>query len=329
LDNSWLTSGSFIAQAARRGVPVTQWLLDHPARRWHQFQAVGFSNCRYVFNAPSAERYFRKFCKSTVNTAAVAGVGPNYRSRTPPSSGDAFARRPIACLIPINMWHNEALTRARDELAQCGSKLAAVVDDVVAAARHDLDRPLEVHLAAALTAHGRVIAKETFHSCMHVAAAAVQEFRRRHIFAVARDYPTLIQSDSLGIATASGGCADTRQDVGMRETLLRMRSARAVVSVSPLPDEIHDRTLNGLNAGCVNIVEDNAIHRAVFSHGEDALLFRYHDDSLRQCLDLVCNDPGRAYRIACAGLAKRDRAPFRFGNFGALIDLAGAQRLAA
>jgi hypothetical protein len=329
LDNSWLASGSFIALAERRRIPVIQWLLDHPARRWHQFEALAFSNCRYVFNTASAEAYFRRYCKSTAQTAVVTGVGPNHRSRTPPPTRNAFDRRPIACLIPINLWRGETLKRARADVAQCGSTLSALVEDVAVAARHDLDRPLEVHLAAALAGHGRVITNQTFHSCMHVAAAAVQEFRRRRIFAVARDYPGLIQSDSLGVASARGGHAETRQDVGMRETLLRLRSARAVLSVSPLHDEIHDRTLNGLNAGCVNIVEDNAIHRAVFKHGEDALLFRYHDDSLRECLDVVCNDPDRAYRIACAGLEQRDRAPFRFGNFGAIYGLTGAQRLAA
>jgi hypothetical protein len=58
-------------------------------------------------------------------------------------------------------------------------------------------------------------------------------------------------------------------------------------------------------------------------------LFGYHDDSLRECMEMVCHDAARAYRIASAGLARRDRAPFRFGNFGALIDLADTQWLAA
>jgi hypothetical protein len=63
-------------------------------------------------------------------------------------------------------------------------------------------------------------------------------------------------------------------------------------------DLIHDRTMNGLNAGCVNLIEDNLAHRGVFQHGKNALLFRYEDDSLQECLDIVCNEPERAYSIA-------------------------------
>jgi len=43
--------------------------------------------------------------------------------------------------------------------------------------------------------------------------------------------------------------------------LRRFKRARAVVSLTHCNDELHNRTLNGLNAGAVNIIEDNAIHR--------------------------------------------------------------------
>src|SRR3954451_15257183 len=31
LDHSWLNSGNFVAVAAERGIPVIQWILDHPS----------------------------------------------------------------------------------------------------------------------------------------------------------------------------------------------------------------------------------------------------------------------------------------------------------
>ncbi len=85
---------------------------------------------------------------------------------------------------------------------------------------------------------------------------------------------------------------------------------------------IHDRTMNGLNAGCANIIEDNLAHRGIFRHGKTALLFRYGDDSLRDCLDIVCNDPQRAYAIAEAGRAMRDDIARRYCSFQSILDLA-------
>ena len=67
-------------------------------------------------------------------------------------------------------------------------------------------------------------------------------------------------------------------------------------------DMVHDRILNGLNAGCVNIIEDSFANRRVFEHGRNALFFSYDDDSLRECLSLVFNDLERAFSIAAAGL---------------------------
>jgi hypothetical protein len=60
----------------------------------------------------------------------------------------------------------------------------------------------------------------------------------------------------------------------------------------------------------------------VFEHGKNALLFRYGDGSLQKCLDLVCYQPQRAYEIALAGFALRDDPRFRFGGYGAILDLA-------
>jgi hypothetical protein len=85
---------------------------------------------------------------------------------------------------------------------------------------------------------------------------------------------------------------------------------------------IHDRTMNAINAGCVAILEDSRASRAVFKHGRNALLFRYDDDSIAECLDIVCNQPERAYRIAQAGMKLRDDPRLRFGQFHNILDLA-------
>jgi hypothetical protein len=119
-----------------------------------------------------------------------------------------------------------------------------------------------------------------------------------------------------------GGIATFRPNVSMRETLASMPQCRAVLSVSPVNDSIHDRTCNALNAGCLPILEDNRVHRALFRHRENALLFRYHDDSLAECLAVACGDPTRTYPIAERAAAMRDRSPFRFGAFANIVELA-------
>ncbi len=52
------------------------------------------------------------------------------------------------------------------------------------------------------------------------------------------------------------------------------------------------------------------------------MFFRYDDGSLQACLDLVCGEPLRAYKIAKRGFKLRDRKPFRFGGFDAIVTLA-------
>jgi len=108
----------------------------------------------------------------------------------------------------------------------------------------------------------------------------------------------------------------------MPATIARMTSCRSVLTANLAPDMLHDRTANALNAGCVAIVEDTPLHRRLFEHGKNALLFRYDDDSLAECLDLVCHRPRRAWEIAEAGFALRDRSPIRFGGFIKAFDLA-------
>ena len=108
----------------------------------------------------------------------------------------------------------------------------------------------------------------------------------------------------------------------MQTTLARLKSARAVISASRVNDELHNRVHNGLNAGCVNIIENNVMNRSVLTAGETALFFSYRDDMLREHLDLVCSNPRRAYELAQAGLALRDQALFRFSEFHNILELA-------
>ena len=62
----------------------------------------------------------------------------------------------------------------------------------------------------------------------------------------------------------------------------------------------------------------------VLDPDDRVLLFRYDDDSLAECLDLVCNRPERAYEIAQAGFALRDDPAVRFGGFENILALARA-----
>src|SRR5215831_2770263 len=139
-----------------------------------------------------------------------------------------------------------------------------------------------------------------------------------------RDRTRVPRADSVGRdgRTLRGRGATFETDVDMRTTFTRMKDARAVLNVSHVNDELHNRTINGLNAGCVNIIEDNLIHRKLFQDGRNALFFRYTDDSLKQCLELVCSHPERIYPIAEAGLKLRDQPPFRFGGFENIVKLA-------
>ena len=199
-------------------------------------------------------------------------------------------------------------------------RLSKAITEAFILARHDLLEPLESHLTAVLDAFAISLSNADFNSCMQILEEKVQVFRRLHVFKIARDYPVLIQSDESAQPFADGGKAEFAHDVGMQLTLSRMPASRAVVSVSHLNDMIHDRTLNGLNAGCVNIVEDSLAHREAFQNRKNALFFKYEDDSLRECLDLVCSRPEQAYAIAEAGIATRDEQPFRFGGFHNIIN---------
>ena len=200
--------------------------------------------------------------------------------------------------------------------------LARAVDIACEQAYYDLDDPLECHLENALADASLDLDNHLFNDAFQIVEDVVQTRRRRRIFEIARSFPVLIRSDASAAPFASGGKARFETNVSFQTTLARMKSARAVLSASRVNDEIHDRILNGLNAGCVTVIEDSTVNRSVLMDGKNALLFNYRDDSLREQLDLVCSNPWRAYELAQDGLALRDDAPFRFGGFHNFLELA-------
>jgi len=320
LDHAWIRSDPFLTIASNRRVPIIQWILDHPTTHWPQFQHSTRTNSRYVFNSRHSEAYFRRFCLPNCVTSSVAGVGPNKRSRIAQLQIKAFLDREYSCLIPLNLTRIAGSTdQVERRIDALEAKHRIAVLEAFMLARHDLMRPIETHLALVLNGLGISLTIAKFHSYMQMLEDKVQTYRRLYVFKVARKFPVLIQSDPTAQPFADGGVALFLENVAMKQTLARMPQAQAIVSVSHLNDMIHDRTLNGCNAGCVNIVEDSLAHRAFLKAGADALFFRYDDESLRECLALVCYKPKAVYAIAERGFALRDEQPFRFGGYHNLV----------
>ena len=316
LDHAWLGAHPFLNLAAERQLPVLQWILDHPCSRWREFNSSTAENSRYVFHSRYAEGYFRQFCLPKSATSIVMGVGPNKRSRVADSDLQEFLRREHRCLISLNLARSgRSIEQLQNDVDALEPKLRGAVVEAFLLARHDLIQPIELHACEVLNGLGILLPAREFHEFVQMLEEKVQAFRRLHVLKIARDYPVLIQSDDTARSYADGGIAFFEEGVRMGRTLAQMPQARAVVSVSHLNDMIHDRTLNGLNAGCVNIVEDSIAHRAYFQAPANALFFRYDDDSLRECLELVCNKPRAVYQVAANGFALRDQQPFRFGGY--------------
>jgi hypothetical protein len=330
LDNSWIDSDNFLDLAAAAGVPVLHWVLDHTSTRWREFTKATSQNSRFLFLSPFAEQYFRRYALPDSLTACTVNTGPSPRSRIELLTQEAFLAREIACIVPINLRRvsgtMEDAMRRRQGL---DPKIRGSVDIACETAYFDLDGPLERHLEAALEDAGLDLTNGAFNDAFQIVEDVVQIRRRQRIFEIAREFPVLIQSDASAAPIVAGGKARFEANVTIQATLARMKGARAVLSASRVNDEIHNRIQNGLNAGCVNIVEDNAIHRTVLANNETALFFDYQNDSLRECLDLVCSNPFRAYQLAQAGFALRDQQPFRFGGFHNIIDLARMPTLAS
>jgi hypothetical protein len=328
LDHCWIGSTDFLAAAALRRVPVIHWILDHPSARWQQFAHATAANSRFLFVSEFAAQYFRRYCLPDARVAWTASVGPNRRSRIDTLSREEFLARQTNCLIPLGLKRiGGTLADAQERLTGIDPGLRTALSEAIERARHDLAGPLEMHLVAALARTGRQLSGSDFHRCFQIVDDTVQIDRRSQIFAVAARFPVAIQTDVAPPVPASEGPASITTDaqtIAMAATAERMKSCRAVLSANYANDLFHDRTQNGLNAGCAVLVEDTPVHRRLFEHGRNALLFRYDDESLAACLDLVCHDPQRAYEIAQAGFALRDDPAVRFGGFDNILKLACA-----
>jgi len=324
LDHCWIGRKDFLTAAALRDIPVIHWILDHPSARWQQFSHATAANSRFLFVSEFAAQYFGRYCLPGARSAATASVGPNRRSRVAALAREEFLARQTTCLIPLGLKRiGGTLAQARERLARIDPGLQQALSEAIEHARHDLDGPLEAHLLAALARAGHELTGGEFHRCFQIVDDTVQIERRSQIFTIAARFPVAIQTDAAPpVSDAVATITTDPRTIAMAATAERMKSCRAVLSANYANDLFHDRTQNGLNAGCAAIVEDTPVHRRLFTHGKNALLFRYHDGSLAECLDLVCNDPQRAYEIAQAGFALRDDPAVRFGGFENILKLA-------
>jgi hypothetical protein len=322
LDHSWLMSGSFLAAAEKNKTVVLQWILDHPSSRWHEFYASTAANSRFLLNSEHERQYFETYCLPGALTATMGGVGPNRRSRAAWPTWDSFKQRRFACMVPLSLHRVRSMAQNDEAMSALEAPLADIAREAIARAKFDLIGPLQRHIAAALAARNKDVSTQTFNSICQIVEQSVQAARRLKIFSIARKFPILVQSDRSAISYFNGSNASLETDVGMQFTLARIPMCRSVLSVSPVNDAIHDRTMNALNGGCTAILEDNFASKSIFKHGKNALLFRYDDDSLDECLDIVCNRPERAYAIARSGMELRDDPRLRFGQFHNILDLA-------
>ncbi len=323
LDHSAIGNRHFLDLARKANVPVIQWFIDHPSSRWPHFTRTRAGNSRFLFLSPYAETYFRRFVMPRCRSASVTGnTGISRHSRNDEFSRESFLARDIQCLLPLNLTRvGGSIEDAEQAVAALPPSLGAAVTSAIERAQHDLDHPIERHFFDDSRPDTSLEQPDLFHRCVQIIEETVQIRRRLKVFSVARSFPVLIQSDDVW-ADGDRAIAQFEQGVSMRDTLIRMQRARAVVSLTHVNDEIHNRVLNTLNAGAVAIIEDNAVHRRFFEHGKNALLFRHDDDSFRECLDLVCSRPDRAHEIAVAGRALRDDPRLRFGGYHKFMALA-------
>lgn len=327
LDRSYIGATPFLTLAAKQRVPVIQWILDHPSSRLSEFGNSSAENSRFLFSAKSAEEYFKRFGVQGALTATVACVGPSHYSRLNNLTFRDFRNRPFNGIVAINLARiGGTIDDAWKRVRSLDPRLRRIVEQTIEGCYLDLIEPLEVHFEHALVSSELAIANALRHTCMQMIEEIVQIRRRQMILEVAREFPLLIQSDPASRPLQAGAKATFKENQDVAVTWARLKLARAHVSISNMHDMVHDRLLNGLNAGCVNIVEDNYANRRVFEHGRDALFFRYNDDSLRECLEIVCGNIERSFEIAAAGFVRRDDAPFRFGEFQNIIDLARRDR---
>ena len=313
LDHSWLASRGFLTAAEQSGTPVLQWILDHPSGRWHEFYTSTATNSRYLLNTEEERRYFEKYCLPGALTATTGGVGPNRRTRIGRLTHDKYMQRRFMCMIPLSLNRVRTTVENDEALSALEAPLFEIAHHAIATARFDLTGPMHGHVVAALAAFNKEVTTPVFNAICQIVEHSVQIIRRLKIFKAARKFPVLVQSDQSAKSYFEAAEAALETNVTMEYTLARMPTCRSVLSVSPMNDMVHDRTMNALNAGCVAILEDSVAAKRVFTHGRNALLFRYDNDSIEECLDIVCNNPEQAYKIARArhGIARSSSAPFR------------------
>jgi len=322
LDHAWIDSKNFLDIARARGIPVVSWMLDHPSAAWPRFTRSYTDQSRFLFLSPYSEAYFRKFAMPSCRSACVVATGANHRSRLGTLRREEFMAREISCMLPLNLKRvGGTIDAAEQRLAALPQRLRTAVRAAIALAQDSLSGPIERHFFDNDPPPELLEQPYLFHHCIQIIEEIVQVRRRLAVFAIASAFPVLIQSDIASTYVHELGAAKLEQNVSMRETIERMQRTRAVVSLTHVNDEIHNRTLNGLNAGAVNIIEDNDVHRRFFTHGKNALLFRYGDDSLRDCLALVCSRPERAFEIAAAGMSLRDDPRLRFGGYQNILEM--------
>jgi hypothetical protein len=322
LDHSCIGNRLFLDVAAEAGVPVIHWFLDHPSVRWPEFVYTTAVNSRFLFESAYSEAYFRKFILPDCRSGWSVTTGPNRTTRVDELTPTSFRAREFQCLVPLNLRRiGGTLQDIERKRAALPDPLRAPVAEAIESAYLDLQEPIE-HFLLAYSPSGLLEESGQLHTCIQIIEDSVQLRRRLRVFKVAQEFPVLLQSDVASSYLEPTGPATLEEGVSIGETLARMRRARSIISLTHVNDQLHNRTLNGLNAGAVNIMEDNRVHREIFRHGENALLFRYDDDSLREALALVCSAPEKAFEIAAAGMALRDDPRLRFGRFESLLELA-------
>jgi hypothetical protein len=221
------------------------------------------------------ERYFRLYCLPDARTGWVAGDGPNWRSRLDALRRDDFvSERQICCMIPLNLRRiGGTPDDLQVRLSALDSELSEIVNESIKLAQFDLASSLDKHLSTVLAERGRRLTGAQFNFCFQIVEEAVQIWRRLEVFEVASNFPVLSQTDYIPQSFVSRGVATLRNDPvmnSMRATISRMKSCRSVLSVNFVNDTLHERMHNGLNAGCVVIVEDSPTHRQSFAHRKNA-----------------------------------------------------------
>ena len=323
LDHSCIGDRLFLDLAAKANIPVVHWVLDHPSAIWPRMVNTTPDNSCFLFLSPYSRAYFQRFIMPTFRSSWTAGTGPSRHSRISDFDAASFLARGINCILPLNLIRlGGTPDDLEHQMESLPGYLNGAVREAIEAARSDLHNPIEQHFFGNAPPPELLDNARTFHHCIQLIDDIVQMRRRLEVFNIARKFPVLIQSDIAQRYLPDPCQASVEQGVSRKETLARMQQSRAVVSMIHTNDEIHSRVLNALNAGAVNIIEDNVVHRRFFSHGENALFFRYGDNSLNECLDLVCSHPARAFAIAQAGMALRDHPGLRFGGFDNLLALA-------